>query len=112
MPLDGTNFSYRVLTADEQHDLDVLRAARHLIHKPQRWHKGALPQFRLWGKTYCAMTAVMAHSRHFVSEPERHLLRQMPPGYRCVAEYNDAPETTHADILALFDRAIAAVGQA
>jgi hypothetical protein len=37
------------------------------------------------------------------------LKRALPRGQYFVPDYNDDPKTTHADILALFDRAIAAV---
>jgi sugar phosphate isomerase/epimerase len=36
------------------------------------------------------------------------LERALPAGYRSVPVFNDDPHTTKADVLALFDRAIAA----
>lgn len=41
-------------------------------------------------------------------ELESHLPKDLPypDNIPCLAEFNDFPETTHADVLALFDKAI------
>jgi len=121
MPLDATGFApSRVLTPDEERDLAVLKAARHRIRHWWLWWKGG--SMRAWplllGGT-CAQIAV--HK----SEPDSvtwcsvidRLIEQIPDGHRrpighflywaSLAEYNDAWATKHADVLRLFDRAIA-----
>lgn len=88
-----------------------LRAARALIDAPERWTKGV---FCLDGK-YCALGAALA-----VSIPglpiELALSDAVPASFHNygwhlrivrIVRFNDAPATTHADIMALFDRAIA-----
>lgn len=91
---------------------DNLIAARALIDTPEKWHKGSMSG----PGCLCAMGAVakvigwsyMGGTR-IRSHPEvEHLRKQLPTGWWDVPKFNDAPETTHADIMALFDRAIAA----
>lgn len=92
---------------------DDLVAAKALIADPARWVKdpGEL------GKCYCAVTAitgVFGASRLGTSIHTRKrdaweaLASALPEGWGQVGIYNDDPTTTHADIMALFDRAIAA----
>jgi hypothetical protein len=95
--------------------VDSLRAARDRISAPGSWTKWALacdedghevdedsPAARQWcmlgayeearsGSVYAALRAVVCAER----------------GYEGLADFNDAPETTHADVLAVYDRAIA-----
>ena len=88
-----------------------LIAARALIDTPEKWAKGPHPD----GGRMCALRAV-----------ERACGLTYADGWRCpegdalqsaleesglgrvVGEYNDDRRTTHADIMALFSRAIAA----
>jgi hypothetical protein len=92
---------------------DQLRAARKFIETPDKWCKGALGMDhggkplksyelgradRLCGIGACRKTAF--------SLPISMLRRALPAGFKAIDVYNDAPTTTHADILALFDRAI------
>ena len=72
-------------------------------------HRGYSPGTTCW----CAVGAVEAATGYAVIEPNtalavRALERVMPRREGSVPSFNDAPTTTHADILALFDRAIAA----
>jgi hypothetical protein len=119
MPLDATGYvqSPRVLTEDEARDLVVLRMARHRIRHRWMWWKGDARFFTLFGT--CAQLAVRERGVDdvaFMTAVERLILQlpDPPPFPRdqveywgSVARYNDAPTTTHADILSLFDRAIA-----
>ena len=65
-----------------------------------------------------AKTGVLCWSFHFPNKTETTanqtlallaLRAALPPSIAWIPDYNDDPKTTHADILALFDRAIAAV---
>lgn len=97
--------------------LVVLRQARALIEKPEHWTQGAFARdalrrqvrsFDAMAVCWCAVGAVgRVHptddSTH--SEALAALLRAVPG---CsVAGFNDAPVRTHAEVLALYDRAIA-----
>jgi hypothetical protein len=100
---------------------EVLRAAKALIDTPEKWQK--VGSFGTPGTNGCALMAVweardaaglcnfargeFALARcagYDVSETFADLVRAREYIYK----YNDALTTTHADIMALFDRAIAA----
>jgi hypothetical protein len=92
--------------------LEVLRAARAYISDPEHWYKGG---YGYRGRS-CALGACIRMSKHSWPEAQGALNRAVPDWWRVVSEetcrnpittYNDRPQTTHADILALFDRAIA-----
>jgi len=99
-----------------------LIAAKALIDTPEKWGKGLDSFTRSYGTSpigaTCAMGAcnAIAHVRsgYFGHRNDglfillaKALRAQLPVG-RSVPDFNDAPTTTHADIMALFDRAIAA----
>lgn len=116
MPLDSTGYvpSPRVLTPDEARDLAVLKLARHCIRYRWMWFQVSetdlLAPFRFLFGHSCAQVAILraAWYRFGVAESALvQLWRQLPPPWRSIAAYNDASTTTHADVLALFDRAIA-----
>lgn len=85
--------------------LSNLTAARELLSNKKRWTKG----------TYCSAGAyclygAIAHVGYrdiaaAEAGPEAELLERLQ-GERWLSRFNDAPTTTHADVLALFDRAI------
>jgi hypothetical protein len=95
---------------------DILHAARALISERARWTKGSIartgnnhivshddPKAAKW----CALGAIykMADNRHS-RQSAIEVLRVCSPSGE-VAEYNDRRYVTHADILALYDCAIA-----
>lgn len=97
---------------DSQVTLNLI-AARALIATPEKWLKGMLDNN---AGCYCAMGAVRQiavqpeHQRLWrVSQTDEYklLCRALPKPYFGIPGFNDARETTHADVLALFDRAIA-----
>ncbi len=101
--------------------LDVLRAAREKIATPERWTKGAAARDVNGGKVdaasplavcWCANGAIYSkpspYLRPGLRDSATENLRMLLPIGFYVSTFNDAPTTTHADILALFDRAIAA----
>ena len=84
--------------------------ARALIDTSDKWckiHFAAPGQHCTMG----ALEATVGHDRAY--GPYRTaLLAALPNGfpYVSVINFNDDPSTTHADIMALFDRAIASLG--
>jgi len=83
---------------------DVLRRAKALIDTPEKWSKG------VFGPGLCVLGAVyVANGREDVSDTHvPWLVKALGLRNGCqVFEWNDAPETTHADVMAAFDRAIA-----
>lgn len=86
---------------------DDLIAAKALIDTPEKWCKGA---FRDRHGRICAITAISSAAISNYREMRGALFdqiiqpRRKPIG---VGAFNDLPTTTHADVMALFDRALA-----
>ena len=96
----------------------VLRDAKRLIDEPGKWCKS----FRSSGDAMCAhgaiQCAISGNADNSSCERERaaalYIIRTLPRAavekYHIktgVANWNNAPERTHADVMAAFDRAIA-----
>ena len=97
--------------------IEILRSARALIDAPEKWTKWTeardaaglgVPCYDKNAVCFCAVGAVVRHPTNGKTFFALRLLREALPTGGYIDEYNDHPETTHADILALFDRAIAA----
>lgn len=101
---------------------DILRRAKARIGTPDKWHKGdyfegidsdtATAPFPD-NCPACAYGAVMWAGGHDANVTPadialREAARGMPREWPDVDIFNDHPDTTHADVMALFDRAIAA----
>lgn len=101
---------------------DDLIAAKALIDTPDKWCKrhGHMTR-RKWlffeQHSYCTIGAIsvapdglMNPFRPAYDKMHEALERALPPGFenRFLVAFNDAEVTTHADIMALFDRAIEA----
>lgn len=90
----------------------VLRDARALIDTPDKWTKGKFEN----GGCYCALGAVAKvcgfdPRNAWLGEMDavhRALDASLPFGFEATPDFNDHRNTTHADVMALFDRAIAA----
>ena len=96
-----------------------LIAAKALIDTPEKWRKG---DYGSVNTCMCALGACRAaiygtteynHRAdwHGDDTAAAHALNAALPvsgSMFGVSDFNDAPETTHADVMALFDRAIAA----
>ena len=81
--------------------LEALRAARARIEKPESWGKGhGLTPPR--EPALCALGALIFDGPH--AEAIARLREALGTSY--VHKWNDAPERTHAEVLAAFDRAI------
>lgn len=96
---------------------DDLRKAKALIDTPEKWGKGRF--FDPETRCFCALGAAREGAGGDVSimgmPPDGYgryqdvhlaLYAALPVGFISVPRFNDAPSTTHADIMALFQRAI------
>ena len=90
---------------------EVLIAAKALIDTPEKWCKGS---YQTIDGRYCAVGAADTASPPVLAVREEvydALVDTMPRWYisrRYIASsFNDARKTTHADVMAWFDRAIA-----
>ena len=100
--------------------LEILRSARALVDTPEKWTWGTIardasgrsvPFDSPSAVCFCAYGAVSAACDHGASGSAAwcRLREALPAGWPGgVSLYNDYPSTMHADILALFDRAIEA----
>lgn len=103
---------------------DDLRSARALIEKPEAWTKGELARNASGSPTsskapdavcFCAEGAVRRavpdnHRFAYACDALVDVTASEADIFIPVSAINDDPNTTHADILALFDRAIAKAG--
>lgn len=114
MPFDNENFEMPAFTADAV--LRRLTEGRAFLSDPTRWIKG-----RLFDGAYHEPTAACARGALYCGSLAHEaargadlcLTRHVPRSFgrvdsRILPDFNNHPDTTHADILALFDRAIAA----
>lgn len=93
----------------------ILREAKRLLRKPQQWTQG---DFATWtdgeeaSMCYCANGALLAVTdgtcNLITSGASLHLsLAARARGFETASKFNDAPGRKHAEVLALFDEAIA-----
>jgi len=94
----------------------TLTAARELLSDPVRWTKGRMARDAAGERAYsrspeavcwCAAGALNKVSSAWGVQEAQGILFASVSG-KGIAAFNDDPTTTHADILAAFDRAIAA----
>ena len=86
--------------------VEVLTKARALIADPARWGKVAPDRICLAAGSDCPLTALAhAASNEVHYEAKRAFIEAIGTGW--IGAWNDAPERTHTDVLAAFDRAIA-----
>ena len=94
----------------------ILIQARGLISEPSKWHKGT--DYRDWYGEICghedAITFCARGAINYLTTPIGEIRRTLTfillrhqPVKISLSGYNDLETTTHKDILALFDRAIA-----
>jgi hypothetical protein len=100
-------------------EIEMIKGARELLSDPKRWGKGSS---RPNGTAYCVIGALSecnAHKRGEIVEERigrlqnavRLVEEHIPSGgERLVSFYNDAPDTTHQDILNLLDKTLADLG--
>jgi hypothetical protein len=92
-----------------------LTAARALIDTPEKWRKDGEVLY----DSCCAVIAVTRIVDAMLTSAWGALYRELPTRFHssswytdAIGDFNDDPATTHADVLSLFDRAIAAAGDA
>jgi hypothetical protein len=98
--------------------VEDLKAARGFIRLKRNWRKDGRGDLR----GCCAVVAVKrtTNSSHRFQNAVYALRNALPESWEAgrerpfvlVGEFNDDPTTTHADVLALFDRAIAKAEEA
>ncbi len=98
--------------------INILQAARAKIARPEDWGKGPKGMWVTWAgkvvkkrsiETYCAAEAIDASDQpysHGRMPSYRAILKAADAADGIIA-WNDAPERTHAEVLAAFDLAIA-----
>ena len=98
---------------------EVLTKARELIEKPEIWTKGEYARDESgnscrptgpFARCFCALGAVKAAGNYKGdNNPAAEKLTESleRDRFRWVCLFNDSKDTTHADVLALFDKAIA-----
>ena len=106
--------------------LDILKAARATLANPENWTKGCYARdaagnmckpYSPNAVKWCAIGTCALVSNHSVYSPKLEmvmdeLVKCLPyktenPTEDCIADWQDAPETTHEQMLAMFDCAIA-----
>lgn len=100
--------------------LEILKAARALLTPPEAWAKNdfafdssgnLLAPSNKYAVSWCATGAcIRAGGKLAAIAAARELSRQL--GGREVFDFNDRDETTHADVLQLFDDTIARLERA
>lgn len=103
---------------------EILRKARALIDAPEKWTRGALARdadrIPQWpadesATCFCSLGAIVKASGREAGQehaPDTASRRAMERAIgQNIETWNDDPATTHADVLAAFDRAIALAEQ-
>jgi hypothetical protein len=97
----------------------ILKKAKRKISNPKRWCQKYLarlpsgvpcdPELTRVKQQWCALGAVLAVDWESELDVRWYLRNAIPHGSRAtrVSDYNDHPRRTHAQIMKLYDRAIA-----
>ena len=93
--------------------LTILTAARNIIADPAMWYQGDYTASGDWNtdEPCCALCAIKRAAYAIDVNPFDAVtyIRAFTPDEVRLCDLNDNPFTTHADVLAVFDRAIAAL---
>ena len=99
---------------------EILIAARAIITEPEHWTQGHSARTASGDPitigdpiayAFCASGAIWRSLDNDVADSKLHsafgaLNECLPAGFESVVDYNDADATRHADVIALFNRAI------
>lgn len=85
--------------------LEILTAARTLIHDPDHWCQGTYVDFRLDGDAYCLSGAIFKISAGEYDAADRSMIQLSEIAHSTVTFFNDTH--THAEVIGLLDQAIA-----
>lgn len=95
---------------------EALAAARKLIDTPEKWCQNSYATtikgrptrpLDASAKCFCSAGACLVATGNLYSPARDALDRLVAETHRSVVTFNDHHSTTHADVMALFDRAIA-----
>lgn len=90
--------------------LEKLVLARAIIEEPESWTQGSYARDAKGNPTledyHDGVCFCMAGACRLACANTSLLHCALPFGSACVPQFNDSPTTTHADVLAVFDRAI------
>ena len=93
--------------------LTILTAARKIVADPAMWYRGDYTASGDWNTSEpcCASGAIGRAAYAIDVHPFDAILNigAFTPRKVGIHRFNDRPTTTHADVLAVFDRAIAAL---
>ena len=96
---------------------EILIAARAKIDTPQKWCKGSealnsegepVDTTDEGAVCFCAFGAINAVTPRYLYNSDAKNALRVALGRSFITDYNDRPETKHADIMALYDKAIEA----
>lgn len=110
-PFDSSEYEFASPQAAQPVDpvLEILAGARARLTNPVNWCKSRMGIF---GGPTCAVGAILInyadYSEHHAAADALAIALSGTNRWACIVFFNDAPSTTHADVLALFDRAITA----
>lgn len=114
---DGTH----LFIENPEDTLTVLKMGRQLIEDPENWTKGTLARDRYGSNVgttdtkatqWCAVGALQAHRLDYpeaISPAHSMLMSALPKSRRrssYIQGFNDNPQTTHRQVMNMFDRAI------
>ena len=103
----GSGFSREPFDHPRQEALTVLIEARKLIEKPENWGQGRRGLNRP-AHTCCASEAIESIAEPSAVRNAAYVQLSSAVGGQSIVPWNDAPERTHPEVLAAFDRAIEA----
>ena len=93
--------------------LTILTAARKIIADPAMWYQGGYTASGDWNTDEpCDASCAIKRAAYAIGvDPFDAIMdiRAFTPDDVGICDFNDADSTTHADVLAVFDRAIAAL---
>lgn len=107
MAFEGSPEKFAPVEVDEVGQ--IILKARELLSDPAKWCKGAFVS----NGAFCIAGAVgmraFKDEEPLADKAVTRISGLLPPEFASVSTFNDHPSTTHADVLALLDRALSRV---
>ena len=96
------------------HTITILTAARNIIADPDMWYQGGdWTASGKWNTSEpCCAECAIKRAAHALGVHPFDAIKHtwgFTPNHGGLDKFNDRPATTHADVLAVFDRAIASL---
>jgi hypothetical protein len=98
MPFDASPVESEVVT--------VLKKARALIDRPEKWCKGGYGE----SDQHCAFAAISRAGGRLNRVVAASLQLEQAIGHKHIEAWNDALHRTHAEVMGAFDKAIILAG--